>query len=350
MIVGSGVRAGGGPHRLLGGAGIQSVDRARWSMRGAALNRHVGEASVVSGSSITDRNGIPSGYLAPSSWSLPIRAGGMASRGLIAAVAELVSSGAAGFGIASSIASATDVDASAVGAAPLTSALAGSGTVDADLTAQANLVVALAGLGALVADGYGGAGMDADLTGTGALTGGASAAASASAGLTGAGAISASASGGAALVAALAGSGDLAAALVGVGVAAADLAGVGTMLAALYGRASISADLAGALSAAFAPGALGNMEADITQSGEALSPQAVADAVWSHLTATQLVAAVELVRQISDNRLEVDISGQRLVLYDDDGTTELREWPLSTDGGEDVATAAGVQTRRGAGS
>ena len=43
----------------------------------------------------------------------------------------------------------------------------------------------------------------------------------------------------------------------------------------------------------------------------------------------------------------LDITGQRLVLFDDDGTTELRAWALATDGGEGVATATGVQTRRG---
>jgi hypothetical protein len=74
---------------------------------------------------------------------------------------------------------------------------------------------------------------------------------------------------------------------------------------------------------------------------------AAIQAVWSHGSALSLIDAVDLIRKISDNRLEVDITGQRLVLFDDDGTTELRAWALATDGGEGVATATGVQTKRG---
>lgn len=80
---------------------------------------------------------------------------------------------------------------------------------------------------------------------------------------------------------------------------------------------------------------------------EELNPDTIAAAVWASGAAVSLAAAVDLVRAINDNRLEVDVAGQRLVLYDDDGVTELREWPLATDGGEDVATASGVQTKRG---
>ena len=55
---------------------------------------------------------------------------------------------------------------------------------------------------------------------------------------------------------------------------------------------------------------------------------------------------LKITRQINDNRLEVDIAAQQLILYDDDGITVIRRWPLGTDGGEDVATANGVQTKR----
>lgn len=61
---------------------------------------------------------------------------------------------------------------------------------------------------------------------------------------------------------------------------------------------------------------------------------------------TNIEAIVELIRKVSENRLEVDISGSRLVLYDDNGTTELRSWPLETTGGEPVTTTNGVQTKR----
>lgn len=77
------------------------------------------------------------------------------------------------------------------------------------------------------------------------------------------------------------------------------------------------------------------------------SPSDLATAVWGHADAVALVNAVELVRKIVGNRLEVDIPGQRLRLYDDDGTTIIRSWPLATTGGELVTTATGVQTKRG---
>lgn len=113
------------------------------------------------------------------------------------------------------------------------------------------------------------------------------------------------------------------------------------MVAGLTGTGAIAAFL----------GALGNMSADVGATGTGdLTPDVIASAVWAHGTAVTLTAAVDLIRQVSDNRLEVDITGQRLVLYDDDGTTELRSWALATDGGEGVTTAVGVQTKRGPGT
>lgn len=55
---------------------------------------------------------------------------------------------------------------------------------------------------------------------------------------------------------------------------------------------------------------------------------------------------IEFLKKISDNKLEVDLLAQELVLYDDDGVTPLRRYPLQTDGGEPVTTAEGVQTIR----
>jgi len=48
----------------------------------------------------------------------------------------------------------------------------------------------------------------------------------------------------------------------------------------------------------------------------------------------------------SKNRLEIDFTAQELVLYADDGTTVAQRWPLESNGGEDVATQFGVQTKR----
>ena len=63
MLVGSGVRYGGGPMRALGGASAGSLERWRWEQRGATLNTYAGEATVIGGASIANKNGVPSGYL-----------------------------------------------------------------------------------------------------------------------------------------------------------------------------------------------------------------------------------------------------------------------------------------------
>lgn len=268
MLVNAGVRYGGGPMRTLGGANAYAVERARWEQQGATMNFYGGEATVIGGASIANKNAIPQGYLPPGSWQLPIKAGGMASRNRIAATGALTATLQAGRPMAAALSSTSDLEATASLIVQLIAALSASGTV----TASAS----------------GAAGMAASLTGAGTLS--------------------------------------------------ASAAGVARIAAALAGSGSISAFLS----------ALGSMECDIAQTAEAINPDTIAAAVWAHGTALTLVDAVTLIRRISDNRLEVDLAGQRLVLYADDGTTELREWPLSTDGGEDVATATGVQTKRGA--
>jgi len=59
--------------------------------------------------------------------------------------------------------------------------------------------------------------------------------------------------------------------------------------------------------------------------------------------------AVALLQKTAVNRLEVDLTAQELVLYDDDGTTTLQRWPLESDEGpptDPVTTQPGVQTKR----
>ncbi len=64
-------------------------------------------------------------------------------------------------------------------------------------------------------------------------------------------------------------------------------------------------------------------------------------------TVNSMAIEVSEIKRINYNRLEVDIPGQRLVLYDDAGTGIIQTWALATTGGELVATATGVQTKRG---
>lgn len=62
-----------------------------------------------------------------------------------------------------------------------------------------------------------------------------------------------------------------------------------------------------------------------------------------------LVDSMALLRKTSLNRLEVNLTTQELVLYDDDGTTIKQRWPLETNAGPPgdlVTTQPGVQTKR----
>ena len=62
-----------------------------------------------------------------------------------------------------------------------------------------------------------------------------------------------------------------------------------------------------------------------------------------------LLDAVAVLRKAAVNRLEVNLSTQELVLYDDDGATIKQRWPLETEvgpPGDVVTTQPGVQTKR----
>jgi hypothetical protein len=61
------------------------------------------------------------------------------------------------------------------------------------------------------------------------------------------------------------------------------------------------------------------------------------------------LTTLAILRKTSINRLEVNLTTQMLVLYDDDGTTIKQEWPLETNVGpptDPVTTQPGVQTKR----
>lgn len=66
-------------------------------------------------------------------------------------------------------------------------------------------------------------------------------------------------------------------------------------------------------------------------------------------SAGALVPIIDYIRKLTGNRLEINLTTQKLVLYDDDGTTVLQQWALETDAGPPldlVITQPGVQTKR----
>ena len=346
MIVNGGVRNGGGPGRFYGGVTAASVERAKWAQAGNLRNIHAGEATVIGGASISDRNGYPVGYLHPRTWCMPIKPGGMSMRAL--ANLDTTIDGEAGWDTALALAASGAISASAVGAFLASLSASASASIGAGATALAYMTVSIDGAMAesfVIVGAYPGSAAMSGVLGTGYSMSGA---ASVECDIAAVSSVTIVMGGGAAMTVSLAGVGALSPSMVGAFIAAATIPATGTLGAGVTAPASAASAMAGAGSLVPTLRAQANMSLTIAQSAEEISPDAIASAVWAHGSALSLIDAVALIRKISDNRLEVDIAGQRLVLYDDDGATELREWALTTDGGEDVATATGVQTKRGA--
>lgn len=82
MLIGAGVRAGGGPLRYLAGPLAHNVERNTWAQAGALRNLWAGSATVVGGVSIANKSGRPDGLRHPASWLMAPKSGGMSSRNL----------------------------------------------------------------------------------------------------------------------------------------------------------------------------------------------------------------------------------------------------------------------------
>lgn len=338
-IIDGGVRTGGGPMRFVGSVGAVSITPIRQITTGAMFNRYVGDAGIP------QTSGVPSGYLHPKTWSMPWKPGGLALRVFTEGETDLTIVG----GVNGTLIIAGDgtVTLAAVGTATGTLVLGSVLSTSPDIQAIAHLEVAVAGqgttsfviLGAVTGTLPLFAVLTPSYTAAGTATLDLSMGAAATATLTLAGAAQLSLS--------LSGTGAMSIDVIGALFLSLGISGVGTFSSDLSALATMEWDVAAALTANLQRGALGNLELHIAQSEGGIDASAVAEAVWSYPTALSLLDAVALVRQVTNNRLEVDLIGQRLVLYDDDGTTELRAWSLDTDQGENVTTVRGAQTKRG---
>jgi len=158
MLVNSGVRFGGGPHRTMGGAQAGAIERGRWATPGALRNLWAGDATVISGASIANRNGYPSGHRHPSSWVMAPKAGGISSRNNALVTLGAAGAGALGLATAGSaaitfgLAGTGGLVVSATGSAALS--LAASGNIFAALAAAGSASVSLSAAGAITAPGY----------------------------------------------------------------------------------------------------------------------------------------------------------------------------------------------------
>lgn len=113
MLIGNGVRAGGGPMRYHGGNSALAVDRARFATAALAMGFNLGEATVVAGESIANAYGIPAGVRHPQAWVLPVKGGAIKSYRRAVVSVESSANGEMGFPRAA--ASAVNVSAQAAG-------------------------------------------------------------------------------------------------------------------------------------------------------------------------------------------------------------------------------------------
>jgi len=139
---------------------LTSVHRGSFTGKGALNNFYAGEATVISGASIANKNGFPTGALHPISWVMPIKAGGLAARRTILAEGDLTSAIAGGKNAEATLEGTGDLTAVGQLIISLQAAIGGSGDITgADLLAFLNLAAALSGEG----------GVDAQLTAIGHL-------------------------------------------------------------------------------------------------------------------------------------------------------------------------------------
>ena len=155
-LISNGHRLSCNPHRNLFGVGstttLTSVHRGSFTGKGALNNFYAGEATVISGASIANKNGFPTGALHPISWIMPIKAGGLAARRTILAEGVLTAAIAGGKNAEATIAGVGDLTATGALIISLQATIAGSGDITgAALLAFLNLAAALSGEGGVTA-------------------------------------------------------------------------------------------------------------------------------------------------------------------------------------------------------
>lgn len=155
-LIGNGHILSKNPHRNLFGPGttttLTSVHRGSFTGKGALNNFYAGEATVVSGASIANKNGFPTGAANPISWILPIKTGGLAARRTILAEGDLTAAIAGGKNAEAAIAGTGTLTATGALIISLQAAISGSGTISgAALQAFLQLAAALSGSGGVAA-------------------------------------------------------------------------------------------------------------------------------------------------------------------------------------------------------
>jgi hypothetical protein len=366
-LIRNGLALSANPMRVTAAAGLYGIQRSTWTPPSAQRGLDCGEGTVIGGASIADTAGRPNGYEARDAWLLPRRGGGLAAYTSIEHGHELAAGLAMGAGIGATLVSDGALSTAAIAAlANLTATLTGPCATSAAMLGVANLAAAMTSDGDL----------DALLSTYALLV--CTAVSDGSISTADLGLI-------AGLASSLVSDGSLSTAALGLTVAmtcsllsdcavtadvrlvtqlAATMAAGGDLTGALEALAHlVSTMLAdGSLDGSALRGTLG-MSAELTTAGSAaeLTASGIAAAVWSSILSgnaagvllaqmVDVASDAALARKVAANRLEVTGfgGGVSLVLYDDDGTTVLHTWTLTTHGGEAVTTYPGAQTKRSA--
>lgn len=118
-----------------------SADRNNFANPSQARNRYVG--------GFNPKNGTPTGHLAPSSWVLPQKAGGLSSSNILVGFGTLTGSGARGVNGEAGLTGSGDLSAALELIVSAIATLTGSGVVTGTAQAILNAAAALAGSGNL---------------------------------------------------------------------------------------------------------------------------------------------------------------------------------------------------------
>jgi hypothetical protein len=133
-------------------AGTLAESFTKGPTKGQKRNFYAGEATVVSGASIADKNSFPNGYVIPYAWMQSPKAGGLATYNTIDGTGTVTNGNLAG---------GLNGDADLTGSGDIT---------NAELALIVSAVAALTGAGALTGDILGKLEAAANLTGAGAIT------------------------------------------------------------------------------------------------------------------------------------------------------------------------------------
>lgn len=151
-LIGNGVRLGGNPGRLLGGAQAHAIERSAWNKPGAVRNFWAGEGTASGGVSIAATAAIPNGYEPPYAWSMAPRGGGLATYNTIEGAGAMTGSLALGRALSLEMTGAGEITTAQLSLiVSLLAELQGDSSLTASMRGAVQMAAELAGDGDITA-------------------------------------------------------------------------------------------------------------------------------------------------------------------------------------------------------